>query len=138
MRKLLTGVAGMAAVFSLGTGQAQAAELKGGIKGEPDASLSLIVKKINGERYVTRVSFKDVPVRCDSGRSETSGAGPAGKTGDFGLEVKQREFSGPWHYGKIDGKFKGAGKVAGQLSMKFDAGSRGECRSGKLDYVVRD
>jgi hypothetical protein len=126
-------------MFFIGTTQAEAAKFDGGIKGEPDASLSILVKKIEGARYVTRINFKDVPVKCENGQNTTSGTGSAGKDGSLGLKVKQREFSGRWDYGKIEGKFKGAGKLAGEISIAVDAGPpRGECRSGRLDYVVRD
>lgn len=139
MRKLLTGMAGLAAMLSIGVTQAEAARYDGGIKGEPDASLSIFVKNFEGDRYVTRINFKNVPVRCESGRSTTSGSGPAGRDSDFGLRVKQREFSGRWHYGRIDGKFKGSGKVTGELSLNIEVdAAHGECKSGRLEYVARE
>ena len=139
MRKLLTLAAGSIAVLGLVAPHAEAAKFEGGIKGEPDASLSILVKNIEGDRYVTRVNFKNVPVRCESGNSTTSGSGPAGRDDAPGLRVKQREFSGRWHYGRIDGKFKGSGKVTGQVSITTETDpSHGECKSGRLDYVVRE
>ncbi|MDQ2675189.1 MAG: hypothetical protein M3Y34_00130 [Actinomycetota bacterium] len=139
MRKLLACAAGLVAMLSVGTTQAEAAKLDGHIKGEPDATLTILVKNFKGDRYVTRVNFKDIPVRCESGRSTTSGSGPAGRDGEFGLPVKEREFSGRWHYGRIDGKFKGSGKVTGELSLTIEVdAAHGECKSGKLEYVVRE
>ena len=40
---------------------AQAAEYKGEIKGRADTSLTLKVKAIEGDRYVTRIEFKKIP-----------------------------------------------------------------------------
>jgi hypothetical protein len=119
--------------------QAEAAELKGGIKGEPDTTLRIQVKNVEGARYVTRITFKDIPVQCESGPGSTSGTGSAGEQGEPGLEVESRKFSGPWKFGEVKGKFKGGGKLTGILSISKDAGApQGDCNSGKLDYVVRD
>ena len=56
-----------------------------------------------------------------------------------GILIKGGEFSGPWDFGKVSGKIRGGGKIAGTISIRTDAGgSLGECKSGKLDYVVQD
>lgn len=139
MRKFLIGVAGFAVAAGIGVPQAEAAELTGGIKGEPQTSLRIQVRNIEGARYVTRITFKDIPVQCDSGPSTTSGSGTAGGEGEPGLAVESREFSGPWKFGKVKGKFKGGGKLTGTLSISVDSGGpQGECRSGRLEYVVHD
>ena len=139
MRNLLTGVAVAAGMFGIGATQAGAAEFEGGLKDEPQASLSIVVKKIEGARYVTRIKFENVPVKCENGQSLVDGAGPAGQGSNPGLRVRQREFSGPWRYGKIDGKFKGGGKLTGEISITVNGDqAHGECRSGRLGYVVRD
>jgi hypothetical protein len=136
--RFATGLAVVVAVALAGASTAQAAVYKGGIKGEPDASLKLTVKKTMGDRYVTRVGFKKIPVRCDGGKSSTGGDASAGEPDSPGIEINGRKFSGPWDFGKISGKVRGGGKIAGTVSIKTDAGgSLGECKSGKLDYVVR-
>jgi hypothetical protein len=138
VRKLLIGLVSFAATAGFGLAQAEAAEYKGGIKGDPDASLSIVVKKIDGARYVTRVNFDDVALQCDGGDTKTGGSGTTGKDGEPGLKVKQLEFSGPWKYGKVSGKFKGGAKLTGTVSIKVDAGPPlGDCKSGNLDYVVK-
>jgi hypothetical protein len=135
MRRVLV-VVSVVLVLAVGAGVAQAATFKGGIKGEPQTSLKLKVKKINGDRFVTRVIFDNIPVSCNNGDGESSGEGPAGEDG---LEVKQREFSGEWKYGTIKGRFKGGGKLTGKITVSVDAGPpQGQCDSGKLPYVVRD
>ena len=91
---------------------------KGDIKGEPDASLSLTVKKDEGDRYVTRIAFKKIPLQCDNGPTETSGDATAGKPDSPGIEIKGGEFSGPWNYGKVSGKARGGGKLAGTISLE--------------------
>jgi len=139
VNRFATGLAVVMAVALAGASTAQAATYKGEIKGEPEASLTLIVKEIEGDRYVTRVEFKKIPVDCDGGNSTTGGDASAGGPGEPGIEIKGGEFSGPWNYGKLSGKVRGGGKIAGTISIKTDAGgSLGECKSGKLNYVVRD
>jgi hypothetical protein len=118
---------------------AHAAEYKGDIKGEPHASLSLTVKKDGGDRYVTRIAFKKIPVQCDDGPKTSSGDASAGKPDEPGIKIKGGEFSGSWDYGKVSGKARGGGKLAGTISLKTDAGgSIGVCKSDDLDYVVHD
>ncbi len=139
MIRFATGLVVVLAVALTGASTAQAATYNGEIKGEPEASLKLTVKDIEGDRYVTRVGFKKIPVDCDGGESTTSGDASAGEPGEPGIEIKGGEFSGPWDFGKISGKVRGGGKIAGTVSIKTDAGgSLGECKSGKLDYVVHD
>jgi hypothetical protein len=137
--RFATGLAVVLAVGLVGASSAQAATYKGGIKGEPDASLTMTVKKIDGDRYVTRIAFKKIPLHCEGGPTETSGDASAGKPGEPGIEIKGSEFSGPWNYGRVSGKARGGGKLAGTISLKTNAGgSLGDCKSGNLDYVVRD
>jgi hypothetical protein len=127
------------AVVLTGTATAQAARYTGEIKGEPEASLRLTVKSIQGDRYVTRIGFRKIPVDCENGQNTTGGDASAGENGSPGLVIQGGEFSGPWDYGKISGKARGGGRIAGTISIKTDGGgSLGECRSGKLEYVVRD
>ena len=120
----------------IGVAPAEAARYKGEIKGEPDASLTLKVKNFEGDRYVTRVIFKDIPVECNDGAHTTSGDGKAGASPP-GLLIQQREFSGPWDFGKIDGKARGGGKIAGTVSVRTKQDPPlGLCKSGELEYVV--
>jgi len=136
--RFATGLAVLIAVGLVSVGSAQGAIYKGGIKGDPDASLKMTVKKIEGDRFVTRIEFKKIPLRCDEGRTEASGDATTGKPDSFGLQIKANEFSGPWEYGKVSGEATG-GKLKGTITLKTDAGPpHGECKSGKLKYVVRD
>ena len=97
------------------------------------------VKNIEGDRYVTRIEFKKIPLDCEGGKTNTSGDASAGKPGEPGVEIKGGEFKGPWNYGKVSGKVRGGGKIAGTILLKTDAGgSLGNCSSGDLDYVVHD
>lgn len=135
MIRFKTGVAAILAFGVIGVAPAEAARYKGEIKGEPEASLTLKVKKFEGDRYVTRVIFKKIPVECNDGDHTTSGDGKAG--GNPGLLIQQREFSGPWDFGKIDGKARGGGKIAGIVSVKTQQDAPlGLCKSGDLEYVV--
>jgi len=137
--RFATGLVVALAVGLVGAASAQAAKYEGGIKGEPDTSLTLKVKNIEGDRYVTRIEFKKIPLECEGGETETTGDASAGKPGEPGVEIKSGEFKGPWDYGKVSGKARGGGKIAGTISLKTDAGgSLGDCTSGDLDYVVRD
>jgi len=130
-------VAVVGAVLLLGA-TAQAAQYKGGIKGEPSASLTLTVKAIEGDRYVTRIEFKRLPVECDGGQNRTSGDASAGKPGEPGIPIEGGEFKGPWDFGRISGKRRGGGKIAGTISLKTDQGPpAGECKTGELKYVVQ-
>ena len=139
MARFATGLALVIGVALVWVAPAQAAVYKGGIKGEPDASLGLTVKKIEGDRYITRISFKKIPVQCNNGPSTTSGDATAGKPNTPGVEIKGGEFKGPWEYGKVSGKARGAGKLAGTISLKTDADPPfGQCQSGDLNFVVRD
>ena len=136
MHRFATGVAVVIAMGVIGVAPAEAARYKGEIKGEPGASLTLQVKKSEGDRYVTRIAFKDIPVECNDGNHTTSGDGRAGANRD-GLLIQQREFSGPWDFGKIAGKARGGGKIAGTVSIKTQQGAPlGTCKSGDLEYVV--
>ena len=67
--RFATGLVVVLAVALTGTSTAQAATYNGEIKGEPDASLKLTVKDIEGDRYVTRIGFKKIPVNCEGGMS---------------------------------------------------------------------
>ena len=139
MARFATGLAAVIGAALVWSASADAAVYKGDIKGEPDASLSLTVKRDEGDRYVTRIAFKRIPLQCDNGPTETSGDATAGKPDSPGIEIKSGEFSGPWNYGKVSGKARGGGRLAGTISLKTDAGPPlGDCKSGDLDYVVRD
>jgi hypothetical protein len=136
--RFATGLPVVLAAGLVGAASAQAAEFKGQIKGEPDTSLTLKVKKIDGDRYVTRIEFKKIPLECEGGKTDTSGDASAGKPGEPGIEIKGGEFKGPWNYGKISGKVRGGGKIAGTILLKTEASGLGNCSSGDLDYVVHD
>ena len=136
MRRFLLGLSCVVAVSAVGVASAEAATYKGGIKGEPDTSLKIQVKKFQGDRFVTRITFGDLPVHCESGNTETSGSGV---TDGDGLEVKKKKFEGGWEFGKVKGKFKGSGKLTGRISIAVDAGQPfGDCESGNLDYVTEE
>ena len=120
----------------IGVAPAEGARYKGQIKGEPGASLTLKVRNIEGDRYLTRVIFKDIPVECNDGTHTTSGDGKAGANPP-GLVIEQREFSGPWDFGKIAGKARGGGKIAGTVLVKTQQDPPlGTCKSEELEYVV--
>ncbi|HYH62472.1 MAG TPA: hypothetical protein VD766_11455 [Solirubrobacterales bacterium] len=138
MARFATGLAVVIGAVLVWVAVAQAAVYKGGIKGEPETRLGLTVKKIEGDRYVTRISFKRIPVECNNGKNTSTGEASAGAPGTPGVEIRGGEFRGPWEYGKVSGEATG-GKLKGTITLKTDAGPpHGECKSGKLKYVVRD
>jgi hypothetical protein len=137
--RFATGFVVALAVGLAGASSVQAATYKGEIKSEPSASLKLTVKELMGDRYVTRIAFDKIPLHCEGGDTKSSGDASAGQEGSPGIQIKGGEFKGPWDYGKISGKVRGGGKIAGTILLKTNAGgSLGRCSSGKLDYVVRD
>jgi hypothetical protein len=134
--KGLVAVVGAALVLGA---TAHAAQYKGEIKGEPDASLKLTIKNIEGSRYLTRVEFKKLPVECEGGQNLTSGDASAGKPGEPGIMLEGGAFKGPWDFGRITGERRGGGKIAGTITLKTDEGPpTGECKTGELRYVVRE
>jgi hypothetical protein len=137
--RFATGLAVVIGAVLVWVAVAQAAVYKGGIKGEPETRLGLTVKKIEGDRYVTRISFKRIPVECNNGKNTSTGEASAGAPGTPGVEIRGGEFRGPWEYGKVSGEARGGGKIAGTISLKTEADPPlGLCKSGDLDYVVRD
>ena len=137
--RFATGLVVVLAVGLVGAASAQAAEFEGQIKGEPDTSLTLKVKNIEGDRYVTRIEFKKIPLECEGGKTHDQRRRVGWQAWRTGRRDQGRRVQGPWNYGKLSGKVRGGGKIAGTISLKTDAGgSLGDCKSGDLDYVVHD
>lgn len=120
---------------------ARAAEYRGGVEGDRQASVSLEVKKRDGKRLVTGFTVSDFRITCKEpgdarlANASLSGSAAIGKRRHFRLEGENQTQNLAMK-GRLVGKRAARGKFSfsGEVALE---GEDLECESGELTWKAR-